>query len=137
MTTITTCLALSLPATPPSIRQARVSVAETAARLGASARVVDDVRLCVSEAVSNVVRHAYGTQRGDVDLVVEQESADLYVVVRDAGHGMRRDAYKKRTAGGYGLRIMDAIAERLTITTAPEAGTEVRMTFSLAGAPAR
>ena len=137
MTTITTCLALSLPATPPSVRKARVSVAETAARLGASKRVVNDVRLCVSEAVSNVVRHAYGTRRGAVDVVVERENADLYVVVRDAGHGMRRDAAKRRTTGGYGLKIMDAIAERLTITTVPEAGTEVRMTFSLAGARTR
>ena len=134
MTTITTCLALSLPATPPSVRKARVSVGETAARLGASKRVVEDVRMCVSEAVSNVVRHAYGTRRGDVGVVVERENGDLNVVVRDEGQGMRRNASKSRTTGGYGLKIIDAIAERLTITSAREAGTEVKMTFSLRGA---
>lgn len=134
---IATCLELSLPATPASVRKARVSVAETVARLGASKRVVDDVRLCVSEAVSNVVRHAYGPRPGGVGVVVERENEDLNVVVRDEGHGMRRDTSKSRTTGGYGLTLIDAIAERVTITTARESGTEVRMTFSLPGAPTR
>lgn len=134
---IATCLSLSLPATPASVRKARVSAGETAARLGANERVVDDVRLCVSEAVSNVVRHAYGTRRGDVDVVVERENGDLSVVVRDEGQGMRRATSESRTTGGYGLKIIDSIAKRLTITSAREAGTEVRMTFSLPGAVTR
>ena len=135
---IATCLALSLPATPASVRKARVSVGETAARLGASQRVVDDVRLCVSEAVSNVVRHAYGMRRGDVDVVVERDNGDLNVVVRDEGQGIRRRTSRsRRTTGGYGLKIIDSIAERLTITSTREVGTEVRMTFSLPSAPTR
>jgi len=137
MTMITTCLALSLPAIPTSVRKARVSVGETAAGLGASERVVDDIRLCVSEAVSNTVRHAYGTRRGDVDVVVERENGDLNVVVRDEGQGMSHETSKSRTTGGYGLKIIESIAERLTITSAREAGTEVRMTFSIPGALTR
>jgi len=134
---MTTCLALSLPAVPSSVRKARVTVGEAAAGLGASARLVDDIRLCVSEAVSNVVRHAYGTRRGHVDVVVESKKGGLSVVVRDEGQGMRRDTAKRRTTGGYGLKIIDSVAERLTITSAREAGTEVRMTFSIPGALAR
>ena len=125
-----TCLALSLPAVPASVRKARVSVGETAACLGANQRVVDDIRLCVSEAVSNVVRHAYGTRPGDVDVVVEREDKNLRVVVRDEGQGMRHETSMRGTTGGYGLKIIDAVAERLTITSARDAGTEVRMTFS-------
>ena len=95
-----TCLALSLPAVPASVRKARVSVGETAACLGANQRVVDDIRLCVSEAVSNVVRHAYGTRPGDVDVVVEREDKNLRVVVRDEGQGMRHETSKRRDDGG-------------------------------------
>ncbi len=76
----------------------------------------------MSEAVSNVVRHAYGTRRGDVDVVVERENEELRVVVRDEGQGMRRDASKRRTPGGYGLKIIDAVAERLTITSTARSG---------------
>ncbi len=126
-------LALSLPAVPASVRKARVLVGEAVAGLGASDRVVDDVQLCVSEAVSNVVRHAYGTRRGDVDVVVECDKEELSVVVRDEGQGMRRARSKPRTPGGYGLKIIDAVAKGLTITSTRQAGTEVRMRFSLIG----
>ncbi|MDQ3671900.1 MAG: ATP-binding protein [Actinomycetota bacterium] len=127
--TVTTCLSFSLPATPASVRKARVSVADAAAGLGASQRVVDDIRLCVSEAVSNVVRHAYNTKRGVIDVALERENGELNVVVRDEGRGMDTEAPNKTTAGGYGLRIIDAVADRMTITSADETGTEVRMKF--------
>ncbi len=132
-----TIITFSLPAVPSSVRKARVWVGETAADLGASQRLVADIRLCVSEAVSNVVRHAYGSRSGDVDVVVEREDGDLDVVVRDDGQGMSRRTSRRRTAGGYGLKIIDSVAERLTVTSAREAGTEVRMTFSIPGALTR
>ncbi|MBA3376090.1 MAG: ATP-binding protein [Actinobacteria bacterium] len=131
--TTSTCLRLSLPAVPASVRRARVSVARVITELGASPRVVDDVRLCVSEAVSNVVRHAYGNGRGDVDVVVEREDGEFNVVVRDAGQGMRRRSSRREANGGYGLKIIEKISARMTITSAGNAGTELRMVFALAG----
>lgn len=125
-----TYLELSLPAVPASVRHARVSVADAAAALGASERVVDDVRLCVSEAVSNVVRHAYGTKRGAVDVAVEHEDGRLDVVVHDDGRGMRGARFRGPT-GGFGLKLIDTLAGRSTITSPRGAGTEVRMTFPL------
>jgi serine/threonine-protein kinase RsbW len=125
-----THLKLTLPAVPASVRRARVSVAEAAAELGASERVVDDVRLCVSEAVSNVVRHAYGTERGEVDVAVEHDDGQLAVVVHDDGPGLSGARFRG-PAGGFGLTIIDKIAGRSTITSPRGAGTEVRMTFPL------
>ncbi|MBA3401855.1 MAG: ATP-binding protein [Actinobacteria bacterium] len=133
MTTTATRLEFSLPAVPASVRKARVSVAETVTELGASERVVDDVRLCVSEAVSNVVRHAYGNGWGDVDVVVEREEGALNVVVRDFGQGIGPKSSRRKTNGGYGLKIIEKVAERLHITSARADGTEVRMVFLLAG----
>ncbi len=135
MVMITTCLSVSLPATPASVRKARLSVEEAVARLGVNERVIDDIRLCVSEAVSNVVRHAYGTTRGDVDVTLERENGDLNVVVRDDGCGMKTRAPRRTTAGGYGLKIMESIADRLIITSERETGTEVRMKFPFVKAP--
>lgn len=129
MVSVTTCLALSLPAIPASIPKARVSVGDAAARLGASERVVADIRLCVSEAVSNAVRHAYEKTRGDVDVALERANGGLNVVVRDDGRGMKARPARRTNAGGYGLRIMESLADRLIITSERERGTEVRMTF--------
>lgn len=134
MATVTTCLAFSLPATPASVREARVSVGEAAAQAGASERVVDDIRLCVSEAVSNVVRHAYGKTNGAVNVVLERENGELNVVVRDEGRGIPAPVPRSNGAGGYGLKIMDSVAGRMTITSARDAGTEVRMKFPYGGA---
>lgn len=128
-----TYLELSLPAVPASVRRARVSVAEAAAELGASERVVEDVRLCVSEAVANVVRHAYGTRRGEVEVAVEREDGELNVVVHDDGRGLRSTRLR-RSVGGFGLEIIERLAGRSTITSTLGAGTEVRMTFSLGSA---
>lgn len=131
--TPSTCLEFSLPAVPASVRKARVFVAETVVELGASERVVDDVRLCVSEAVSNVVRHAYGNGRGDFGVVVGRGDGELDVVVRDFGQGIGPKSSRPNTSGGYGLMIIEKITRRLDITSARNAGTELRMVFALAG----
>jgi anti-sigma regulatory factor (Ser/Thr protein kinase) len=127
----TTELQLVLPAVPASVRRARNAVAEVVDELAAGDRVADDVRLCVSEAVSNVVRHAYGGPgRGEVEIVVEHEGSELAVVIRDSGRGMARSA-RSAKAGGFGMKIIEKLARRLTITSSARSGTELRMAFDL------
>lgn len=130
VTSSTTFLELSLRATPSSVREARNAAGEVVAGFTASNRLVDDVRLCVSEAVTNVVRHAYGTKRGSVDVVVEREDDELVVVVRDEGMGLTASG-RRGKPGGFGLKIIDKVASRHTIESAPSTGTEVRMSFPL------
>ena len=125
-----TCLKLSLPAVPASIRRARNAVGEAVAELAAAERVADDVRLCVSEAVTNVVRHAYGGPgRGALELVVERHDGEVEIVVRDSGHGIAHSM--RRGAGGYGMKIIDKLSRRLEIRSTPRSGTELRMLFDL------
>jgi anti-sigma regulatory factor (Ser/Thr protein kinase) len=124
-----TFLELTLPAVPSSVRKARDAVGVAVSKLIRSKRVVDDIRLCVSEAVTNVVRHAYGRGGGDVDVVVEREDGEVSVVVRDTGRGMRK-AEREGRDGGYGLRIIAKVADRYRIRTAPNAGVEVEMVFA-------
>jgi len=132
VTETTTCLELSLPALPRCVRAARLAVAETVAPLASTERLVDDVRLCVSEAVTNVVRHAYGRRDGRVDIVVERDDDELTVVVRDAGVGMPPPS-RRPASGGFGLKIIDELARENRISRAPGGGTEVAMVFDLDG----
>ena len=60
----------TFPATPACVKEGREAVVEAIAGLGLDERVLDDVRLCVSEAMTNAVRHAYGTEGGPVDVSV-------------------------------------------------------------------
>jgi anti-sigma regulatory factor (Ser/Thr protein kinase) len=125
-----TCLELALPAVSTSVRRAREAVGEVVANVAGDERLADDVRLCVSEAVSNVVRHAYpGGARGDAEIVVEQEAGQLNVVVRDTGSGVT--PAKRSQSGGFGLKIIDKLTTRYTFTSKQRVGTEVRMVFPL------
>ena len=125
-----TCLELALPAVPTSIRRAREAVGEAVASAGGDHRLADDVRLCVSEAVSNVVRHAYvGGSRSEAEIVVEREEGELKVVVRDTGKGVTPG--KRAKSGGFGLKIIDKLTTRYSFRSKPSMGTEVRMVFRL------
>jgi anti-sigma regulatory factor (Ser/Thr protein kinase) len=127
-----TCLELSLPAVPQCIRQARLAVGDAVASLASRNGLVHDVRLCVSEAVTNVVRHAYNGRRGRVDIVVEREDDALRVVVRDSGVGIPPPS-RRNGSGGFGLKIIDELTRKSTISRASEGGTEVAMVFDLNG----
>jgi two-component sensor histidine kinase len=112
---------------PASIRKAREAAASAVSGFR-DGRLADDVRLCVSEAVTNVVRHAYGRQRGEVEVVVERDGPEVSVLVRDDGKGMTKSEREGR-AGGYGLKIIEKVAAHHEIRTSPRSGVEMAMVF--------
>lgn len=77
-------------------------------------RVLDDIRLLVSELVTNAVRHADSPHGGEVELDVTIESSRVRVEVADPGVGFDpqpRDDEMTRP-GGWGLYLVDRIADR-------------------------
>ena len=112
-----------------SVRSVRRAVARVAIEEGADREVVSDVALCVHEALTNVVRHAYDDRPGGpFEVRVVRASNELIVVVRDMGKGV----LGRRTGEfGYGLRIMDRLARRFSMAASRGGGTEVRMSFPL------
>ena len=51
--------------------------------------MTDDLRLAVTEACTNVVRHAYADEDGTIDVVVRPKGDALEVIVADTGQGSR------------------------------------------------
>ena len=127
MVTATKCLELSLPAIPSSVRVARAAVTDAVAAF-ATEELAADVRLCVSEAVTNAVRHAYGPEpaTGEVEVLVVRLEDELRVVVRDEGRGID----ELPAGGGFGLQIIARVAARHTLHGG-ENGTTVSMSFDL------
>ena len=120
---------LTLPAVASSARDARDAIGAIVRELGGSEQTIYAVRLCVSEAATNVVRHAYGEEGGDFTVRAVHSDEELTIVIRDEGRGMT--PFQRDGELGYGLRIIDRFASRSEISSAPELGTEVRMTFAL------
>ena len=121
----------SVPAIPQAVTALRRAAGQFATGLGAGDSVVDGVRLAVSEAVTNVILHAYPDREepGPVELTAALDGAELLVTVRDEGMGMspRIDS----PGLGLGLPLVGRIATRVDITAPVGGGTLVSMFFSL------
>lgn len=118
-----------LPASASSLRLARDEVVQIAEEEGADEALVNDIKLCVSEAFANAVRYAYRGGPGDIELGVGSNGRELTVVVRDWGRGFD----PKRE--GLGLKIIARCTSRHLIASVPGGGTEVVMTFDLVEPP--
>src|SRR5947209_3363359 len=90
--------ARSVSARPRVVRGLRQAIVAYAERLGADAEVCESVALAVSEALNNVVLHAYvGSQPGPLHLRAWQDPDGHFVVeVTDEGHGMIPVTYRLR-----------------------------------------
>jgi anti-sigma regulatory factor (Ser/Thr protein kinase) len=110
----------------------RAAVVAYASELGAPDALVEDVRLAVSEALTNAVIHAYpGSAHGRVDARASGDPAAglMTVRVRDYGTGYRP---RSDSPGiGMGLPIMAAVARTVEVASPAGGGTEVRLTFAL------
>jgi anti-sigma regulatory factor (Ser/Thr protein kinase) len=132
MGSVTQTFARSYEADPESVGRARAEMAHFASCAGASPTLVDGVRLAVSEAVTNAVRHAYPVDPGEVRVRALAGEDVLEVVVSDDGCGVHRE----RTSGGglgFGLALICELSDQMTLAPRSEGGTDIRMCFSLLG----
>ena len=103
---------VALEPTIESVTRARVAVRPLADQLDAD--VYDDLRLLVTELVSNCVRHAGLAGSDLIRLRVIVRAGVLRVEVRDPGVGFepRLAEPQPDQIGGWGLRIVDRVADR-------------------------
>ncbi len=121
-------LELELPSEPASVSKARAALASVARRLGAPE---EDVKLAVSEAVSNAVVHAFGERGGGmITLRAWRERDRLDVLVADNGGGMMPKV--DRAGLGLGISVITRLAAEVRFDSS-EQGTAVHMSFPTAG----
>jgi anti-sigma regulatory factor (Ser/Thr protein kinase) len=107
-----TGLDLALPAVPDSVPRARAAL--TALSDVLLPERLDDLRLLVSELVTNSVRHA-GLDGGDaIDLRVELLADRIRVEIHDPGPGFEPPAVPTTMYqdSGWGLYLVSRIADR-------------------------
>jgi serine/threonine-protein kinase RsbW len=119
---------LNLPARPENVAVVRHVLGAFAEALHLPYEVVEDMRLAVTEACTNVVRHAYDDEDpGRLEIIIRPEGDVLQVIVSDSGRGI---GPSPDTAGpGLGLPLIAALVDSLEIQHAPRAGSRLAMSF--------
>lgn len=124
-----TPLELRLPAVPPSVTEARETLATFGADAGADPA---DVELAVAEAVANAVLHAFpGARSGTVTLRATVTGDTLVVQVTDDGSGMRPNP--EGGGLGLGLALIGRLTASFSVSEPEHGGTSLRMSFPTGG----
>ena len=120
---------LTLPARPENVSVIRHVLGAFAEALRLPDELVEDLRLAVTEACTNVVRHAYPVdQTGPVEISIQPLQEGVSVVVSDHGRGIGTSS--DTTGPGLGLPLIAAIADEVELQPVPGGGSRVAMTFS-------
>lgn len=132
-------IALRLPRDAASVPLIRQLLDATLAALGVVPADRDDVELLLSEACSNVIKHADPSDDYTVSAGVHDDMCVIKVVDTGGGFDPRKVALATSTMEhGRGLQIMRALADDVRFTNRREAGVmvclEKRLEF-VAGAP--
>jgi serine/threonine-protein kinase RsbW len=118
---------LTLPARPENVAVVRHVLGALAEALKLADDVIEDMRLAVTEACTNVVRHAYQGCEGTIDVVVQPKGELLEVIVSDTGRGT---GPSPDTAGpGLGLPLIAALTDHLEIERRRDSGSRLVMRF--------
>ncbi|HEX5617956.1 MAG TPA: ATP-binding protein [Solirubrobacteraceae bacterium] len=119
---------LTLPARPENVAVIRHVLGAFAEALQLPADLVEDMRLAVTEACTNVVRHAYHDgEPGPIDVVIRPNGTKLELIVSDQGAGI---GPSPDLAGpGLGLPLIAALADHVEIEHGASRGSRLAMTF--------
>lgn len=134
-------VALEFTAIPENVGVSRLLVATLAGQAGFTIPEVDEVKVAVSEAVTNAVIHGYGiSPDGLVRVEVSVEAGLLTIAVVDQGRGIENVSLAMEPAVssdpermGLGFVFMQSSMDTLSVDSAPGKGTRVTMTKRAGG----
>lgn len=129
---------LCIPAKPEYISLGRLALTGLSRLRSFPEDVLADLKLALTEACTNSVRHAYDGGEGMVEILYELHDDRLVVEVTDTGEGFEYDELEPEetdelSEGGLGIAIIQALADELEIGRPNGGGSRLRFVKRLAG----
>lgn len=132
-----------LPAKPEYVGVIRLTLSGIANRMGFTYEAIEDLKIAISEATTNVVSHAYENEySGELNIGFAIHSDRLEVMVSDQGTGFDLQEVRERIGpvrkreevqpvselreGGFGLFLINTLMDEVQINN--EYGVMVLMT---------
>jgi serine/threonine-protein kinase RsbW len=127
---------LTIPAKPEFITLGRLALTGISRLRPLDEETLGDLKLALTEACSNSVRHAYANGEGTVEIRYELHPDRLVIEVVDDGEGFDPSAEREEgddlVEGGLGIAIIRSIADELEIGAgAGGRGSRLRFAKSL------
>lgn len=119
---------IKIPSKAQYIGITRLAVSGIASRLGFSFEAIEDIKIALSEAVTNAIQHAYD-DTGIIIVGCALYKDKIELIVSDFGQSFDYDKTKKETGpfegeeditelreGGLGLYLIESLMDEVTIT---------------------
>jgi len=128
---------LEIPAKAEYVVLGRLALAGLVRERRFSADAVADLKLALTEACTNSIRHAYDRERGQVHLSFEASADRVVLMVRDEGGGFHDDDVDcpectavgvELSEGGMGISIIRAVVDEFRLDRPETGGTILTLT---------
>ncbi len=129
---------LSIPARAEYITLGRLALTALGRLHELSDEMLGDLKLALTEACTNSVRHAYEDGEGTVEIVYELRPDRLAVEVRDQGPGFTPpdrelgQVDEELSEGGLGIAIIRALTDEFELVDSERGGSHLRFVKYLA-----
>ncbi|AJQ27761.1 MULTISPECIES: anti-sigma F factor [Pelosinus] len=127
-------ITMSIRSLSENVGIARVSTAAFAAQVDFTLNEIEEIKVAVSEAVSNAVIHGYEYQDGEIQIKMTLYEDQLEYIIVDHGKGIadialaRQPSYSSDPERmGLGFAFMESFMDELYIESEVNKGTLVRM----------
>lgn len=128
---------MTVQASTKHLAKVRNFVAHHAAAFGLDQEKVDDIRLAVDEAYTNIIKHAYkSNSNSSVEIRLGYNNAKFWVTLQDTGRAFNPDTYQKpnirrrikqKKRGGIGVYLIRELMDKVEYST-KDAINSIRMT---------
>ena len=129
---------LDIPAKAEYVALGRLALAGLLRSGGFSEDAVADLKLALTEACSNSVRHAHARQNGQVHLAFTLTDGDVTIQIRDEGAGFHEDDVDcpecqglpglEGAGGAMGIGIIRAVVDEFRLDKPQDGGSVLVLT---------
>ena len=119
-------VSLTLPSSPMYILLARLVVAQVGRLAGFGPEDVYDLKLAVTEAATNVIRHA-AVESYEIEYRVLPRAVEITVIDTGGGFNVADLTRAPDGQGGFGLVVIRDLVDELALDSTEGGGTRLKM----------
>lgn len=127
-------ITIHLESLSENVAIARVTAAAFAAQIDFTLSEIEEIKVAISEAISNAIIHGYEEKSGQIELIMNLYEDKLEYIISDNGRGIEDVALARQPSYssdpermGLGFVFMESFMDELDVISTVNNGTKVRM----------